>query len=192
MRLPSTLFSSMNSTSFQGRLAAFAVLAGLLAGCSSVKTKTEGGFAPGVGATYLWVDEGDPSPAVAGLGKDVPWEALREAFDAGLQGRGLVKAEGSEANLKAQMFLGFEIVTRQNDPYFEFYIADRYEKVSLILVLSDSEDGIWSGRDEHKLRYVEHALGGVIGENWIDAEQPRDWTVDEFVEGIIESVPIQD
>ncbi len=166
--------------------------AGLVASCSTVRIETDGDLRLEPGTTYRWVQSDGLNVNRQGLQGEVPWSELRAALSRRMQERGLMEVASPEAQVTAQMTLDFDIVTRENDPYFDFYVASRYERATLRLILREGQEHMWVGKDSRRLRYVEQMQGSMVTPSWIDVDEEREWDVEDFVDGLIAALPMRD
>lgn len=178
--------------SLGSRAAALCASALLFAGCSSVQVQTDGELSLEPGDTFAWVNSDGLRVNRQGLQQEVPWDELREALEDQMEARGLVRAPANVADVTAQMSLDFEIVTRENDPYFDFYVASRYERATLRLTLRDGDNDLWVAKDERRLRYTEQMQGSMASPNWITVDEDREWDVEDFAAGIGAVLPVKD
>lgn len=134
-----------------------------------------------------------PRPAMSGTtaADEQVLDRARDAADARLRAIGWQRAERSAADVLVSYRLGVEVKARTKDPYYApFYLAERYEEGQLTIALSDphTQRTLWSGTGHHPLRVVSRGYG-TLGLTWKDADEERDWRIDEMVTQILDALP---
>jgi len=123
---------------------------------------------------------------------ELPWDEFRAAITHELEARGLQVADTEEADVYVEATIEIEVVMQQNDPNFELYVAERYERATLALELTRAEDPDieWSATRRQRLRYVAHTMGGLAGAQWSPVEEERHWELPDVVRSIFARLPV--
>ena len=158
-----------------------------MAACSSVQTAGDPAFEAYPGDRYAW-----SAPAFSGAG--LPYHEFQAAIDDELAARGLRQAVDADADLLVRPVLGVEAKTRYNDPYFELYIADRYEEGTLGIQVLDARTAslVWSAETHLRLRFTERSMGGVSTMRWTPTGDERQWHIPDVAERLFQRFPLGD
>ena len=83
-----------------------------------------------------------------------------------------------------------EIRTRENDPYYSMYTAQKLEQGSLTVTILGPQDltPAWQGTATDDVRYVARAVG-VFGKHWAPTGRHAEWPVEEMVESLLTQLP---
>ncbi len=167
--------------------AALLILPSLTA-CSGVRTSGNPDFSLGAASTYAW---SPTSPSEGSNDAELPWDEFASAIGDGLRARGLEAVSAAEADVLVLLDLAIQERLKNNDPYFNLVVAERYEEGLLTLELQrrgKPEDN-WIGERRHRLRTTAETFGGGLSTDWNKLDGPRDWRVAELVEQTLSRLP---
>jgi Domain of unknown function (DUF4136) len=162
-----------------------------LTACKSVVAEPEG--APVDASTYVEFDTfaWDDRPAAREDGKPVLDEAVSAAVkkqvEAELLELGIYPAERKDASLLVSQALSVRTRQRSKDPYFTFYVAERWEEGLLTLEFRDARERslVWRGRGRSELRVTARG-NGVTSIRYTDTDEERKWPVAEMIDSILD------
>jgi len=161
----------------------------LVASCSSVEIEGAPRFRAHPGDRFAW---SAPPPEGAEGAQDLPLKEVREAVERALVERGLVVSPLEEALLFLRTRATVDVVLRENHPYYDMNVAERFEDGTLAIELRDRESGelLWRGSNTRRLRTVETTMGGAAATTWTRTDEVRDWPIEEEVERILDRLPL--
>ena len=158
--------------------------------CSSVQTTKYSDFRTSPDLRYAWSDS-TPTRTLDADGNPLPWGEFRSAIEQVLEERGLRKVDAAEASVQLDADLSVAIRTRNNDPYFNLYVAERFEEATYRIEFRSSTTNaiLWIGQCGHRLRFTERAKGGATALRWTTTNQQREWDVTGAVKRILDRLP---
>lgn len=168
------------------------IFASLLAtSCQSVITESDA--APVDPADYVAFDTfaWDDRPPAALTGRGIKDAAMsletRQAVEAALGRLGIYPSERRDASLLLSEGLSTRIRQRSKDPFFTFYVAEKWEEGYLTLEFRDARGGdvIWRGLGRSELRVVARG-NGVNRLRFTATDNERVWPVEEMIESILD------
>lgn len=163
--------------------------------CSSVRVQGDPDLVLHEGDGYAWsgtMPDPQPEGDGGGNGDGVPWRAFVDAVDAELAGRGLRSVDPAEADWRVEIDLRVALAMRENNPYFNPYVGERFEKGTLVLTVADAATGEvrWSAETERPLRDTERTMGGPTGAVWTPVDAERDWDVEDMAARVVRRLPV--
>lgn len=182
----------MTTSSLRRGAPLLALVLALLTGCTAVQVAGHPEFVVRTRQTYAW------SPAslaaleteLSGPEETLTVEALRGAVDDQLRALDLVETTRGRCDLVLEAEVLVEAGTRTNDPYFDSFVAERYEDGRLRLTLRSRRDGElwWSGEAVQRLRITAYSTGG-LDLAFQPTNRVREWDVEDLVDDILGALP---
>lgn len=161
-----------------------ACCAALLVNCSTIRTTRSPGFEFSKVDSYAWRR---PPRFLREIPRDsdLLLTKMEQSIDRELQKLGIRPADPGQAAVLVDASLQMVLELQRNDPFYDLYVAEKYETASLRITLYDpAMRQLWTGRCRHTLRLVSRSTGGTKPEFHPTGEQ-RDWRIKQMVERIL-------
>lgn len=137
--------------------------------------------------TFAWATT--PPTEVTGKRVSDPQMSLgvRKAVEEALGRVGIFKSERRDASLIVSEGLSSRIRQRSKDPFFTFYVAERWEEGFLTLEFRDArgDDLVWRGIGSSELRVVARG-NGVNRVRFTRTDNERAWPLDAMIDSILD------
>ena len=177
----SNLLSTVSAFAKRAVTPAGAVAASIVAGCAAVEVEA---YPPSEIVrsdleSFAWgAAEAEPED----LNLDL---AIRAAVDRELAALGVPRAPSGEAAVLISYDLVVEEKHRNNDPYFDVHVAERYELGTMSVSIRDGASGeiLWRASGTSELR-TSAVVVGPLAPKLEPTDHARDWRVDEKVGAI--------